>query len=85
VDTFQRLLNHSLDAGVIDRAWRASSGLISQPINPTLDKTSTPLANRHRGHPQTRRDHLVLLTCSTTKYYPCSQRERLCCVAPRRQ
>jgi hypothetical protein len=74
---FQRLHDHALDFGVVNRARDAGSRLVEQPVEAVLDKAPAPFAHGLRGDPLACRYRLVAQTRCAAKYDPRPQRQRL--------
>ena len=77
--------DHCFYAGIIDRARRAGTGVVTQAVNSVLGKTATPFADRRTVQAQPSGHIFVLRAFRAGQHNPSSQRERLCRLAAARQ
>jgi hypothetical protein len=82
---FQGPYNDRLDTDILNRARRAGARLVTQPIHPSLDKTSAPFANRSFGDTQAVCNLLVLQTTGAFKNNPRPKCQALRRLASRRK
>jgi hypothetical protein len=77
--------DHCFYAGIIDRARRAGTGVVTQAVNSVLGKTTAPFAYRRTVQAQPGGHILVLRAFCAGQYDPSPQRQRLCRLAAARQ
>jgi hypothetical protein len=77
--------DHCFYAGIIDRARRAGTGLVTQAIHPVLGKTAAPFADRRTIQAQPGGHIFVLRAVRAGQHDPSPQRERLRRLAAARQ
>src|SRR5260370_31673878 len=73
----QRIHDHRLDASILDRARRAGSRLVTQPLHAMLYKAPPPFADRRFVHLETSGNLLVFRAFGAAEHAPSPQRERL--------
>jgi hypothetical protein len=77
--------DHCFYAGIIDRAWRAGTGVVAQAVNSMLCKTAAPFADRRAVQAQLGGHIFVLRAFRAGQHDPSPQRERLRRLAAARQ
>jgi hypothetical protein len=72
----QRALNHGGNLIVVDRPWPAGSGLVQQPFDTVLQKTTTPFPDRVFVHAKLGSNGLALNAVSAAQNDATSLRHR---------